>query len=406
VSKNKELIHSKKIRHLIIQGVFDFSGLFDGNHQWISFARLGIRDPRTSNYKLSKKQLEIKNERKFATSLISFCPDCIEDSIKEYGYGFFKKAWWRNYYCKIHNKNLLIVKDKSKAKLSKSIMNILSGRWQTLRNVTSMEKSDILLFHSKSIKSIKRVDVDLPIRLGRIANRYLSVIKENGNNYQISFCLRAKLLDWFDSNYEKISEELKKYYRCDNLIIFYPEKNDIPLISEFESDDFFLLFVYFLEKEKLGIYEEFLLENTRLIQGTNLVADIASNCQKCPSARWGNVCAASLSILRTRLIIPVLYDSMINKLIAPKEIDTILHYDLIHYEESNKYCKEIRLTEKGKEDIIGKVQLLGWCDINSRAPNVLNLDKLPIDFPLVSESSVWVDPDLDNGDIPFPAIYP
>lgn len=63
----------------------------------------------------------------YSISPVTFCLDCIRESIIDNGFGYFKATWWRSHWCRIHQKRLTVLCSEGKD-LSQDILTILSGQ--------------------------------------------------------------------------------------------------------------------------------------------------------------------------------------------------------------------------------------------------------------------------------------
>ncbi|MEZ8740544.1 hypothetical protein AB6E21_10985 [Photobacterium swingsii] len=70
----------------------------------------------------------VHSSRRAACRPIKFCPLCIREQIKEFGFGYFKSHWLHRDYCLHHNQKLLVA-DYPLSNIYGYLQKILSGRF-------------------------------------------------------------------------------------------------------------------------------------------------------------------------------------------------------------------------------------------------------------------------------------
>ena len=155
-----ESIHSLIYRTHVINGVSDFSNIIVSSGGWASFPKIlkgtlqfyePVDDLKFLNLlrdfglaKITNKMFEdplayredlerffgcYEGARKIKqkSSQIKYCLKCIQEHIKEFGYGIIKITWSENYFCPIHETDLYILKTSNRRESLEALSDILRG---------------------------------------------------------------------------------------------------------------------------------------------------------------------------------------------------------------------------------------------------------------------------------------
>lgn len=133
---------------------------------------------------------------------IRFCYHCIEESIREYGFAYFKSAWLHNVKCDIHYVPLIQLKDSTYKVGVNSLVIVMSGR----------ELPDIFTENINSSILSKDNDVEEPpfhIMPCLLYDFYRWASMKRKDNY-----LEMSYLDFHGADLirKKISDEMLHYY--------------------------------------------------------------------------------------------------------------------------------------------------------------------------------------------------
>ncbi|MBY8219784.1 hypothetical protein ACSEYT_00450 [Vibrio cidicii] len=103
------------------------------------------------------KQMSIVTPSKYSSSnskgqiTIRFCEDCIGESIKENGFGYFKAEWLSSIHCSIHDVNLRELTSRNRQSAAVEISRAFSGRPVSESQISfDLDKDSHLYRESKS----------------------------------------------------------------------------------------------------------------------------------------------------------------------------------------------------------------------------------------------------------------
>jgi hypothetical protein len=108
------------------------AGMFDNPVDYLE--QMSILDPIDKTDSLSKGQIPIR-----------YCKECIEEAIKEIGYGYLKATWLSNIHCSVHDVNLTELTTKSRKDTVIEINLALAGL------PTFSSKKSVVIDNNKSL---------------------------------------------------------------------------------------------------------------------------------------------------------------------------------------------------------------------------------------------------------------
>jgi len=408
-AKCAELEHSKIIRQRYRQGQFDFVDLLYKGKFWLSKSDCmgGSREKRRDYTTYG-----------YSTSPVTFCLDCIRESIKENGFGYFKAIWWRSHWCRIHLKRLAVLCSEGKD-LSQDISTILSGQSVASMAVVSHQhffrygdKPFYLSIDSSFGQFIKQVNFDYGIP---------RCIKDI-SLFHMSPCFSSKFFSWFIDNIEVFKQyEVSRYCRI-WLNLFNKDHSVKYKYSYVTLIDYVDVFFNFLSQESIEDFREFVNTHSFFDEENDVLILKQMNCSKCPSFSWSTECSRNLDIVRYRLTPPVIRRNDIesfNRFMERVGSDSRLTHtcedlkarsiesdmgSVFELNDRDYVCPGLQPTthELPKHGL----SLLGWADLENINHALESSSQWQIDYPLYSDVPIYVVDESDgiNGfwpEIPF-----
>lgn len=392
-----ELEHSRYIRSLIRQGKFDFSKVIYKGLYWSPMVEYCIE-----GYKRQPPWVKW-----FSASPITYCPNCIDESIREFGFGYFKTVWWRSVWCRRHRKKLKVIQPSKEKTMSALILETLSGKESLNSCIVSLEcfprpPSSILNIRLKTQDGFQYRDVGGNYKIPHFIMRNCL--------FELAPCFRHQFLLWVIHNHEYLLDALP--YQS-NLRVFFslfkPKVSIIYRSSTIQLADYAIVFFNLFCQEDVELFRCFIESNTFYVEKANLLMIRKLSCSLCPKSDWSKFCSQSRDIARIRLTPPVLRRHHIDNinawrkrlgelpLLDPVDEDVInlasnTQMDEIHYVKSTEYiCSQLdeNVNRFERDSIECSYTLLGWQDLEVVTNKVDN--HLTISLPLFSDVEVIVD---------------
>ena len=282
-----ELSHSLQIRKCMIQGEHDFSDLTYGSH-WSSEYYTSFSKRERIDKKIPQKDL----------SQVTYCPSCNIESIRELGYAYFKKVWWRSHWCRVHRKKLYFLTGKNKS-LWEDIVCVLRG--QEPLNFERFDNIDASSEHIKISSCYGELHIDF-----RENFSYPYCVRRKCI-FQFSPCFQITFLKWCFSKHKKILSQIS--YGNGNRQFFSKFLVKPFIIDRYslnKTDDYAYVFFNLLCREKPPIFIDFISNYVFYIEEQNILKNSNASCSKCPRLDWSRSCCLSKEIYRKRLLEPVM----------------------------------------------------------------------------------------------------
>lgn len=391
--KVKELEHSKIIRHRYMLGNYDCSDLLYSGRYWIAEEDCNsISTHKKTNYRLYSG----------VTSPITFCPDCMRESIRDYGFGYFKAVWWRSFWCRKHRQRLMVICSKGKH-LSKDISIVLSGRTP-------------ISFAPMSIEYFCRVGEE-PFHL-TIDSSFGQLVTQVNSNYgvphyikdikifNLSYCFNKVFVGWVIDNIKVFKNSNIDRYSQAWLNLFDKERSVKYRYSHLALADYATVFFNFLSQESIDEFKEFIQTYAFYDEVNDLLILKQINCSKCPQSYWGMKCIRGLDIVRYRLTPPVIRRNNIenfNRFMERVGDDFRLTHtseelkarsiegdigSVFELNDRDYVCPRLQPTIHNFSEY--DLTLLGWADLENINYALEPRDQWAIDYPLYSDTSIFV----------------
>lgn len=399
--RSKELLHSKYVRKRILQGTYNFTDYIYKNQYWAPCSVINRDD---ENHRISRSKISST-----AISPIAYCKECISNSIREFGYGYFKRVWWRSSWCRVHRRKLSVLTSSGRL-LSEDILAVLSGFEEKSSSSISFEhyyhRSQREPFPLKLMASYGELHLDVAKDYG-----IPQIIKQECL-FKFTPCFQKEFLLWFLTQHDELIRQLN--YRADLQAFIYIFRTKSSTILHVDSTclrDYTLLFFNLFCQEPNQLFREFIESNAYLVND-NLLKCTKYHCSMCPDIGWSKMCSESCDIYRVRLTEPVLrFDGsdLVREgksyYLSEKDISSVLskesQIDKIYYMYDGEYiCDFENRKQQGAypkvTDLKDKYTLVGWRDTDR---DLSDDSHLSIDYPLYSGAKTVVLPSLSS--IPF-----
>jgi hypothetical protein len=404
-----ELEHSQIIRHRYLQGQFDVVDLLYKGKFWLS---------KSDCQGLPREKRRDYTTYGYSTSPVTFCLDCIKESIREYGFGYFKAVWWRSHWCRIHQKHLSVLCSEGKH-FSQDIRKILSGQ-----SVPSMEVVSNEHFFQYGDKPFNlSIDSSFGLFITQVNFDYgIPRCIEDIYLFDMSPCFGSKFFSWFVDNIEVFKQhELSRGCRT-WLNLFGKDRSVKYRYSYATLIDYVDVFFNFLSQESIDKFREFVSTHSFFDEDNDVLLLKRMNCSKCPNLSWSKECSRGLDIVRYRLTPPVIMRNNI------KSFNRFM--ERIGSDSRRTHtCEELK--DRSIESDIGSVfelndrdylcpglqptthdlakhglTLLGWADLENINHTLESSAQWQVDYPLYSDVPIYVVDESDgiNGfwpEIPF-----
>ena len=402
-----ELEHSKIIRHRYLLGNYDCSDLLYSGRYWIAEDDCNsISTHKKTNYRLYSG----------VTSPITFCPDCIQESIRDCGFGYFKAVWWRSLWCRKHQQRLMVICSKGKD-LSKDISIVLSGRTPISFAPISIEhfcRVDEEPFHLTIDSSFGQLIVQVNFNYG-----IPSCIKDI-NIFNLSYCFNKFFVSWFIDNISVFKSSNIDRYSKVWLNLFDKEHSVKYRYSHLALADYATVFFNFLSQESIDEFKKFIQSYAFYDEVNDLLILKQINCSKCPKFSWSMSCIRGLDIVRHRLTPPVIMRNNVesfNRFMVRMGHKTRLTRTCEHLKtisidsdigsvfylnDGNFVCSGLQPFTYTSLDY--NLTLLGWVDLENIDHALDPTTQWQIDFPLYSNSPVYVVDEPDGINVFLPKI--
>lgn len=389
----RESEYSKIIRHRYQRGDFNCTDLLYKGKYWISkddcigIPRTKRRDYRTYGY---------------STSPVTFCIDCIRESIREFGFGYFKAIWWHSHWCRIHQKRLTVLCSQGK-ELSQDILTTLSGQ-----SVASMEVVSYRHFFRYGEEPFY-LSIDSSFgKLIQQVNFYFGIPSciEDVCLFHLSPCFGSEFFSWFVDNIEvfkqyKLSRECRTW-----LNVFGKDRSVQYRYAYITLIDYVDVFFNFLSQESIGELQDFVETYAFFDEDNYLLIPKQVNCSKCPKLSWGTGCVRGLDIVRYRLTPPVIKRNNIesfNRCMERVGSSTRLTHTceklkarsiesdigaVFELNDRDYICSGLQPTTHDTPK--HELTLLGWADLENINPTLESTAQWQIDYPLNTALPVYV----------------
>lgn len=408
-SKRAELDHSKLLRQRYLQGQFDIVDLLYKEKYWISKSDC-MGEPR------EKRRDYVAYGS--STSPVTFCLDCIRESIRENGFGYFKSTWWRSHWCRNHQKRLTVLCSEGKT-LSQDILTVLSGKM-----VTSVEPASSRHFLRYREKAFQ-LSIDSSFgQLFREVNFNYGIprnIKDIAL-FNLSPCFGRKFLSWFIDNIELFKQhDLGQDCRA-WISLFGKDRSVKYRYSHTALIDYINVFFNFLSQNSIDEFREFVSNYSFFDEENDVLILKRMNCSKCPNLSWSMDCSRSLDIARYRLTPPVIrrndiesFNSFMEQIgdelrltrtckeLKAKSIESDIG-SVVELNDKDYLCPGLQPTTHGSPEY--GLTLLGWANLENINHVLESSAQWQIDYPLYSDVPIYVVDESDgiNGfwpEIPF-----
>ena len=403
--KLKELEHSKLIRKRYVLGHFDLTDMFYKGKYWISINECkGYTDRKSRD----------RNTYGFLTSAITFCPDCIRESIQENGFGYFKSIWWKSHWCRVHQKKLNVICSEGK-KLSQDILTILSGKTVEAIEVASYEhffNRDPEPFHLSIDSSFGELMVKVNYYFG------IPICIKEFHLFNISPCLGKVFISWLIDNIKVFQN---KYFNGDIkawLNLFNKERSIKFRCSYNSLVNHIHVFFNLLCQESIQEFHDFIKLNAFYDEDQDLLFLKKVNCSKCPNSSWSTECRKSLDINRYRLTPPVVLRDEVERFelssnrhtlnIVPKTCEEIKiksikgHIGKCFELDSNYICSKLEPKSYGRS--VKDISIKGWVDLENINSNLKDNILWEVDYPISENISIYVYDELSSSNDFWPEI--
>lgn len=393
-----ELIQSRLVRDSMLHGNYNFTRFLYEKKYWVPSS---VIEKNESHGHVSKSKVN-----GFATSPIAYCKDCISDSIFEFGYGYFKRVWWRSSWCRVHQKKLRVLTSIGRW-LSQDILAVLSG-------FEAKSSSQISYEHYYHRISKKPFQLNLLAPYGEL---YIDVDYDFGIPQNIKYaglfeftpCFQVEFLFWYLTKHDELTRQLS--YRADLqafIFLFRAKPSTVLNVDLSSLIDYVFLFFNLFCQESNQFFKEF-VESNAYLANDNILKCSKYNCSMCPNIEWSKACGESQDICRVRLFEPVLRFFGSGLVRVGKEyfraaednsvmLSKSTQIDKIHYINNGDYVcdfkdRERRTVYSELYDLYEKYTLLGWRDKNYNSSAV---NPSVVDYPLYNEAQVMVIPHQSN----------
>lgn len=154
---------------------------------------------------------------------IKFCPLCINDSIKRFGYGYFKSLWIYQASCEVHKSPLLIIEDDSYSKSLIAIESILKGedvncRPCTRDDIANKNASNCYLCRYQDLNESPYAIAYAPCLIDRIrhlvAERYFLAKDMKSKEYYFEYELNrsSEIFGYFNEVRKEFAQEVEDFW--------------------------------------------------------------------------------------------------------------------------------------------------------------------------------------------------
>lgn len=399
----EELEHSKILRSSIRLGIFNFTDLLYKNKYWKCLSYSVGPNGDTNDI---INQQSVYNY----VSPISYCDDCILFAIREFGYGYFKRAWWRSSWCRVHRKKLNVL-TSVKTLLSEDILGGFSSKNSSLISLDHYHRHYYYKksFYLKLIAFYGELHIDVAGDYGIPQNIKRDCL------FNFTPCFQTKFLSWCLSHHDELLRKLN--HNTNIQTFFYMFRADSSIILRYDLErmkDYAILFFNIFCQEPNNVFKNFIESNAYHIEDGNLLKASGASCSICPHMEWTQACSESRDICRMRLIEPVLrfqgnglvrigssYHQLAkdNSAMLAKENQI----DTIYYMDNGSYICDLEAKRQSYTELTRyyeKYTLLGWRDVND---DISGCRHLSVDYPLYSEKQVTLVPCHEVA-LPWPEI--